>query len=159
MKKFTTLLSRKPKPNRKPRFFLQNLPKLTNREHFETVTTLDAMSHKGSSAPQRCSPHPPAGYNGMYHDQKTLCVSTLHKSSAVAEMGDRLATIDMGRKVEAAVSLFLRGEFGPPSSTMWPGIRPIYLRTKWQLDPASRLPVATTDMSQMQVGQVKICDF
>ena len=31
------------------------------------------------------------------------------QSSVVAEMGDRLATIDMGRKVEAAVSLFLRG--------------------------------------------------
>jgi len=31
--------------------------------------------------------------------KKRHCVSTLHKSSAVAEMGDRLATIDMGRKV------------------------------------------------------------
>ena len=30
----------KPKPNRKPRFFLQNLPKPTDRKHFETVTTL-----------------------------------------------------------------------------------------------------------------------
>jgi len=40
MKKFTTRLSRKPKPNRKPRFFLQNLPKPTDRKHFETVTTL-----------------------------------------------------------------------------------------------------------------------
>ena len=41
MKKFTTRLSWKPKPNRKPRFFLQNLPKPTDRKHFETVTTLD----------------------------------------------------------------------------------------------------------------------
>ena len=40
MKKFTTRLSWKPKPNRKPRFFLQNLPKPTDRKHFETVTTL-----------------------------------------------------------------------------------------------------------------------
>jgi len=30
----------------------------------------------------------------------------LYKSSAVAEMGDRLASIDTSRKVEAAVSLF-----------------------------------------------------
>jgi len=29
----------------------------------------------------------------------------LNKSSAVAEMGDRLATIDIGRKVRAAVTL------------------------------------------------------
>jgi len=48
----------------------------------------------------------------------------LHESSAVAEMGDRLATIDMGRKVGAAVSLFLRGGVGSPSSTTWLGIRP-----------------------------------
>jgi len=40
MKKFTTRLSWKPKPNRKPRFFLQNLPKPTDRKYFETVTTL-----------------------------------------------------------------------------------------------------------------------
>jgi len=40
MKKFTTRLSWKPKPNRKPRFFLQNLPKPTDQKHFETVTTL-----------------------------------------------------------------------------------------------------------------------
>jgi len=36
-----------------------------------------------------------------------------YKSSAVAEMGDRLATIDMGRKVgEATVPLSV-GELGP----------------------------------------------
>ena len=45
--------------------------------------------------------------------KKTPCVSSLHKSSAVVEMGDRLATIDMGRKVGAAVSLFLRGSWVP----------------------------------------------
>jgi len=31
----------KPKPNRKLRFFLQNLLKPTDRKHFEIVTTLD----------------------------------------------------------------------------------------------------------------------
>jgi len=40
MKKFTMHLSWKPKSSRKPRFFLQNLPKPTDRKHFETVTTL-----------------------------------------------------------------------------------------------------------------------
>jgi len=40
IKNFTTHLSWKPKLNRKPRFFLQNLPKPTDRKHFETVTTL-----------------------------------------------------------------------------------------------------------------------
>jgi len=37
--------------------------------------------------------------------------STAHKSSAVAEMGDRLATIDIGRKL-GAVPLFFGG-LGP----------------------------------------------
>jgi len=38
--------------------------------------------------------------------------SRQNKSSGVAEMGDRLATIDMGQKVEAAVSLSV-GELVP----------------------------------------------
>ena len=42
-------------------------------------------------------------------------MSTFNKSSAVAEMGDRLATVDMRRKVEA------------------------YLHAKYYLDPSSRL--------------------
>jgi len=44
-------LSRKPKPNQKPRFFLQNLPKPTDRKHFETVTTL--MTRHGNSREPR----------------------------------------------------------------------------------------------------------
>ena len=38
---------------------------------------------------------------------KTDQTTKPNKSSAVAEMGDRLATIDTGRKAEAAVPLFL----------------------------------------------------
>jgi len=48
----------------------------------------------------------------------------MYKSSAVAEMGDRLATIGMGRKVAGAACctpLLARS----PSNTMWPGPRPI----------------------------------
>ena len=44
-----------------------------------------------------------------------------NKSSAVSEMGDRLATIYVGRKVrEAVVPPFLGGA-GSPSNTMSPG--------------------------------------
>ena len=39
------------------------------------------------------------------------------KSSAVAEMGDRLATIDMGRKVGRTVPLSV-GELGIPSNAV-----------------------------------------
>jgi len=36
-----------------------------------------------------------------------------NKSPAVAEMGDHLATIDMGQKLGAAVPLFGRGSWVP----------------------------------------------
>jgi len=54
--------------------------------------------------------HQLPGYNG-----------DANKSSTVAEMGDRLATIDIGRKKGAAVPLF--GGSCTPSNTMWPGSR------------------------------------
>jgi len=37
---YNAFIRKKPKPNRKPHFFLQNLLKPTDRKHFETVTTL-----------------------------------------------------------------------------------------------------------------------
>jgi len=46
-----------------------------------------------------------------------------NKSSGVAEMGERLATIDMTRKVGAAALLSVGGT-GSPSNTMSPGPRP-----------------------------------
>jgi len=61
--------------------------------------------------------------------------SNRDKSSAVAEMGDRSATIGMGRKWgEAAVGIW------SPSDTMaW---AEAYLFTKWHLDPSNRLATA-----------------
>jgi len=56
-------------------------------------------------------------------------------------MGDRLATTDMGRKVEGAVPLM--GEAGSPCNTMWPaGPRPTFVPSGIHLDSSSRL--ATT---------------
>jgi len=46
-----------------------------------------------------------------------------NKGSAVADMGNHLVTVDMGRKVEAAVPLSVGGA-GSPSNTMLPGPRP-----------------------------------
>jgi len=64
-----------------------------------------------------------------------------NKSSAVAEIGDCLATIDMGRKLG---TLFGGGRVGPHlTQCPWDEA---YLRTKWHLDPYSRL--ATIDMGQ-----------
>jgi len=73
------------------------------------------------------------------------------KSSAVAEMGDRLATIDIGRKVGAAVPLSVGGKLSPHlTNAAW---EEAYLRTKWHHNPSS--PLATTDMDQ-KLGAVPL---
>jgi len=59
-----------------------------------------------------------------------------NKSSAIAEMGDRLATTGIGRKRGgAAVEGWV--PTGSQSNRMWPGPRPPYLFTKWHLDPSN----------------------
>jgi len=69
-------------------------------------------------------------------------VQYVNKCSAVAEMGDLLATIDAGRKWGLRA---LFGDLDPHVTHMWSWPRP-FLRTKWHLDPYSRL--ATTDMAE-----------
>jgi len=54
--------------------------------------------------------------------QKTF-MTIFKKSSADGEMGNRLATIDMGRKVGELMCPFLGGA-SSPYNTMWPGPRP-----------------------------------
>jgi len=51
-------------------------------------------------------------------------------------MGDRLATIDMGHKVEAVVPPFSRGRAGSPSNTMLPGPRPTSVSSSMLIHPA-----------------------
>jgi len=75
-----------------------------------------------------------------------------YKSSAVAEMGNRLATIDMGRndmgrKVGDAVPISV-GELGP-HLTQWRLGRGLP-STKWHLDPSNRL--ATIHQRYRQTG-------
>jgi len=60
--------------------------------------------------------------------------NTADKSSAVAEMGDRLATTDMGRKVGGCCAPF-RGGAGYPSNTMSPGPRPTSIPAVWPHTP------------------------
>jgi len=68
-----------------------------------------------------------------------------NKCSAVAEMGDHLATIDMGRKLAA----FLEGLAGFPSNTMWPGLRP----TSYQVACLSTQLLARIDIGR-KVGEL-----
>ena len=58
-----------------------------------------------------------------------------NKSSAVAEMGDRLATVDMGRKVAMGCCGGSWVTTGSPSNTMWPGPRPTSLPSGILLHP------------------------
>ena len=60
-----------------------------------------------------------------------------NKSSAVAEMGERLATIDVARKVGGCCAVPHSAGDGSPSNTMSPGPRPT--STKWHPNPSNRL--------------------
>jgi len=90
--------------------------------------------------------------------------SNNNKCSAVAEMGDHLATTNTGQKEGAAVLLSgVGGELGPhliqcglgrdlslyQQNVAW---AEAYLRTKWHLHPSSRL--ATKDMGQ-KLGELR----
>ena len=71
---------------------------------------------KKSTATEHCS--------GIKRDEAQLCiVINPNKSSAIAEMGDRFATIDKGRKVGDCCALF-RGGGWFPSNTMSTDPRP-----------------------------------
>jgi len=52
-------------------------------------------------------------------------------------MGDRLATIDVGRKLgRGCYAPFLGGRNWAPSNTMWPGPRPTsYQMASWSIQP------------------------
>jgi len=64
--------------------------------------------------------------NSVWWPYENREITEINKSSAVAEMGDHLATVGMGRKWEgAAVGGWV--PTGSPSNTMWPGARPTSL--------------------------------
>jgi len=62
----------------------------------------------------------------------------MNNSSAVTEMGDRLATIDMGRIMGTAVLVGRGEELGPhdPSNTTWPEPRPTSVPSGTLIYPA-----------------------
>jgi len=60
--------------------------------------------------------------------------------------------IRMGRKLRGTAPIWEGA--GSPSNTMWPG--PVYLRTKWHLNPSSRL--ATMDTGR-KLGAGELCPF
>ena len=68
-----------------------------------------------------------------------------YKSSTVAEMGNRLDTTDIGRKVGGCFAHF-RGGMGSESHLTPVAWAEAYLPTKWHFDPFSRL--VTTDMGR-----------
>jgi len=62
-----------------------------------------------------------------------------NNSSVLAEMGDRFATIDMGRKVGADVALSVgvgEGAAGSPTNTMSPEPRPTSVPSGILIHPA-----------------------
>jgi len=78
-----------------------------------------------------------------------------NKCSAVAEMGDCLATIDMGQKSwgRGAVLPFWAVGTGSPSNIMWPGPRPTFVPNGISIHPAV-LPQQTWDKNS--IGEVAV---
>ena len=73
----------------------------------------------------------------MINGNTVLCtkvVLTVNKCSAVAGMGDHVATIDMSQKLGDCAPLGRGG--GYPSNTMWPGLRPASLPSGNLIHPA-----------------------
>jgi len=65
------------------------------------------------------------------------CTNKTNKSSAVAEMGDHLAKIDMSRKLGGCCALFTgKGELGPHVNTIWPKPRPFSVLSGILIHPA-----------------------
>ena len=85
----------------------------------------------------------------VYATENATIYST-RAQHAVAGMGDRLATTDMGRKVGAAVSLSVGGA-GSPSNTMSPGPRPTSVPTGILIHPA--VWSQYTNVTDRQTGQ------
>jgi len=68
-------------------------------------------------------------------------------------MGDRLTTIDIGRKVGAAAPLSV-GDLCPHNAVS-PGPRPTSIPSGWRVDPSSRL--ATIDMGRGLYVRMRAC--
>ena len=66
----------------------------------------------------------------------TTLVQSPQELSSIAEMGDRLSTIDMDRKVGAVVPRSIGGGAGSPSNTMWPGPRTTSMPSGIWIHPA-----------------------
>jgi len=74
-----------------------------------------------------------------------------NKGSAVAEMGDRLATTDMGRNL--GLCLFWGEGTGSPSSTMWPGPMPTSVPSGILIPPTRLAAVHQRHLQDRQTGQ------
>jgi len=79
-----------------------------------------------------------------------LSLRIYDKCSAVAEMDDRLATTDMGRKLRGLCPFYGGSRVPIYHNVVWADT---YLRTTWHLDPSSRW--ATIDMGR-KVGVVPL---
>ena len=105
---------------------------------YELDTDITMMNDHGKYLGQRSYHSETHTYINIHGDK---AVRKESNSSAVAEMGDRLATIDMGRMWETAVpspSFFFGGGAGSPSNTV--ARAKAYFHTKWRLSPSSRWP-------------------
>ena len=96
-------------------------------------------------------------YKALYKRRVYMLISALstgnrNKNSAVAEMGDRLATVDMGRMWGLLCPFQLGSWF--PHNAMWPGPRPISVPSGILIHPTDwPQDINVTDRQDRQTGQ------
>jgi len=116
--------------------------------HWQRYCTALVVMANMTILPRRIVLPSGAGFARWHASCRSWCIlvsTCTNKSSAVAEMGDRLATIDMGRKLAGHVP-FEGAEPHLTQCCLGLGLPESYLSTKWHLDPSSRL--VTIDMGR-----------
>ena len=98
-------------------------------QHHEPLTRISVKGFEPSSSE--------GGWSEIYGNRKGMMIgSVFNKSLAVAEIGDHLATIDMGHKEGGAAVPLSVGGVGSPCNTMSPGPRPTSVPSGILIHPA-----------------------
>jgi len=125
IKRFTVHLLWEPKPNRKPRFFLQNLPKPTDGKIFETVTTLEWCSYNFAA--------------GSFHTKQLYGRHFFERSWILLEKQQNPVLCH---------PLGLRGNVHGSSRACWKARGQLSISANWNFSPAFMVEALWADIGQ-----------
>jgi len=123
---------------------LETWPRCWNAHHYcsskqvnvglTTVTTITACPLISWCIPDFCVFNGSGYVQTVFMPLQPLGTGRWNKCSAVAEMGDHLATIDIGQKLWSVP--LLGGWVESPYGTIWPGLRPTFIPRGILIHPA-----------------------